>query len=71
MICELSTVRRTQKYLRSKFGDVEDETLDDADEEEQTRVVWGKKSDMYGADVIEVCLCTTAVLNYFVLNIRY
>lgn len=46
-------IRRTQKYLRSKFGDVEDEMLDDADEEEQRRVVWGKKSDMYGADVIE------------------
>ncbi|KAK6116760.1 hypothetical protein DH2020_049493 [Rehmannia glutinosa] len=39
------------EYLRAKFGGVEDEMLDDADEEEQERVVWGKKKDMYGADV--------------------
>ncbi|KAI3459829.1 hypothetical protein Pfo_016492 [Paulownia fortunei] len=44
-------IARTQKYLRAKFGGVEDEMLDDAEEEEQERVVWGKKRDMYGADV--------------------
>ncbi|XP_047976227.1 something about silencing protein 10 [Salvia hispanica] len=44
-------IARTQKYLRAKFGDVEDETLDDADEEEEGKDFWGKKSDLYGADV--------------------
>ncbi|KAK4422026.1 Something about silencing protein 10 [Sesamum alatum] len=42
---------RTQNYLRAKFGGVDDEMLDDAEEEEQERVVWGRKKDMYGADV--------------------
>ncbi|KAL0432894.1 UNVERIFIED_CONTAM: Something about silencing protein 10 [Sesamum latifolium] len=43
---------RTQKYLRAKFGGVDDEMPDDADEEEQEKVVWGRKKDMlYGADV--------------------
>ncbi|KAL0290155.1 UNVERIFIED_CONTAM: hypothetical protein Scaly_2681900 [Sesamum calycinum] len=43
---------RTQKYLRAKFGGVDDEMLDDADEEEEGRVVWGRKKDvLYGADV--------------------
>ncbi|KAL0392461.1 UNVERIFIED_CONTAM: Something about silencing protein 10 [Sesamum radiatum] len=43
---------RTQKYLRAKFGGVDDEMLDDADEEEEERVVWGRKKDvLYGADV--------------------
>ncbi|KAL1557218.1 something about silencing protein 10-like [Salvia divinorum] len=41
----------TQKYLRAKFGNVEDGILDDADEEEPGRDFWGKKSDLYGADV--------------------
>lgn len=42
--------------MRSKFGGVDDEILDDADEEETERVVWGKKSVMHGADVDnEVC----------------
>lgn len=43
--------------MRTKFGGVDDEILDDADEEEDERVVWGKKkADMYGADVdYEVC----------------
>ncbi|XP_042062883.1 something about silencing protein 10-like isoform X2 [Salvia splendens] len=44
-------IARTQKYLRAKFGDAEDETLDDADEEETGRDFGGKKSDLYGADV--------------------
>ncbi|KAL1561398.1 something about silencing protein 10 [Salvia divinorum] len=44
-------IARTQKYLRAKFGDAEDEILDDADEEEAGRDFWGKKSDLYGADV--------------------
>ena len=45
--------------MRAKFGDVEDETLDDADEEEEGKDFWGKKSDLYGADVgNEVCLPT-------------
>ncbi|XP_042060842.1 something about silencing protein 10-like [Salvia splendens] len=44
-------IARTQKYLRAKFGDAEDETLDDADEEEAGKDFWGKKSDLYGADV--------------------
>ncbi|XP_057778096.1 protein THALLO-like isoform X1 [Salvia miltiorrhiza] len=44
-------IARTQKYLRAKFGDAEDEILDDADEEEPERDFWGKKSDLYGADV--------------------
>ncbi|KAG8375894.1 hypothetical protein BUALT_Bualt09G0006600 [Buddleja alternifolia] len=38
---------RTQKYLRAKFGGVDDEMLDDAEEEEKERVVWGRKKDMY------------------------
>ncbi|KAH6834929.1 hypothetical protein C2S53_007301, partial [Perilla frutescens var. hirtella] len=38
--------------MRGLYGDVEDERLDDADEEEQRRVVWGPKRDMYGADVV-------------------
>ncbi|KAL0322743.1 UNVERIFIED_CONTAM: hypothetical protein Sangu_1893600 [Sesamum angustifolium] len=43
---------RTQKYLRAKFGGVDDEMLDEADEEEEERVVWGRKKDvLYGADV--------------------
>ncbi|CAA0811052.1 Sas10/U3 ribonucleoprotein (Utp) family protein [Striga hermonthica] len=44
-------ILRTQKYLRAKFGGPEDEPLDDAYEEDQERVVWGRKKDMYGADV--------------------
>lgn len=44
-------VARTQKYLRAKFGGVEDEMLDDAEEEEEKRAVWSRKNDMYGADV--------------------
>ncbi|XP_051143956.1 protein THALLO-like [Andrographis paniculata] len=44
-------ITRTQKYLQAKFGGPEDEMLDDAEEEEQERVVWGRKKDMYGADV--------------------
>ncbi|KAL6573444.1 hypothetical protein OROHE_001903 [Orobanche hederae] len=44
---------RQQKYLRSKFGGVEDALLDDADEEDQERFVWPRKSDLYGADVHE------------------
>ncbi|KAL6504114.1 hypothetical protein OROGR_026037 [Orobanche gracilis] len=44
---------RQQKYLRSKFGGVEDTLLDDADEEDQERFVWRRKSDLYGADVHE------------------
>ncbi|XP_022878927.1 something about silencing protein 10 [Olea europaea var. sylvestris] len=44
-------IARTQKYLRAKFGGVEDEVLDDAEEEEEKRAVWGRKNDMYGADV--------------------
>ncbi|KAL8507623.1 hypothetical protein ACS0TY_018238 [Phlomoides rotata] len=44
-------IARTQSYLRAKFGGVNDEILDDAEEEEPKRVVWGKKGDMHGADV--------------------
>ncbi|KAL6551985.1 hypothetical protein OROGR_008139 [Orobanche gracilis] len=44
---------RQPKYLRSKFGGVEDALLDDADEEDQERFVWPRKSDLYGADVHE------------------
>ncbi|KAG6408427.1 hypothetical protein SASPL_131438 [Salvia splendens] len=44
-------IARTQKFLRAKFGDVEDGILADADEEEPGRDFWGKKSDLYGADV--------------------
>ncbi|GER40641.1 something about silencing protein sas10 [Striga asiatica] len=43
-------ILRTQKYLRAKFGGPADELLDDADEEDQERVVWRRKKDMYGAD---------------------
>ncbi|KAK4490707.1 hypothetical protein RD792_001406, partial [Penstemon davidsonii] len=42
---------RTQKYLREKFGGVEDEELDDAEEEEEEKGIWGRKSDLYGGDV--------------------
>ncbi|KAH6834443.1 hypothetical protein C2S53_004178 [Perilla frutescens var. hirtella] len=42
----------TQRNVRGLYGDVEDERLDDADEEEQRRVVWGPKRCMYGADVV-------------------
>ncbi|KAH6815032.1 hypothetical protein C2S51_019852 [Perilla frutescens var. frutescens] len=41
-----------QRNVRGLYGDVEDERLDDADEEEQRRVVWGPKRCMYGADVV-------------------
>ncbi|KAL2506202.1 Sas10/U3 ribonucleoprotein (Utp) family protein [Abeliophyllum distichum] len=44
-------IATTQKYLRGKFGGVEDEMLEDAEEEEEKRAVWGRKKDMYGADV--------------------
>ncbi|KAL6578178.1 hypothetical protein OROMI_010506 [Orobanche minor] len=44
---------RQQKYLQSKFGGVEDTLLDDADEEDQERFVWPRRSDLYGADVHE------------------
>ncbi|KAL8491756.1 hypothetical protein ACS0TY_023378 [Phlomoides rotata] len=44
-------IARTQSYLRAKFGGVDDEILDDAEEEEPKKVVWGKKGDMHGADV--------------------
>ncbi|KAL2529928.1 Sas10/U3 ribonucleoprotein (Utp) family protein [Forsythia ovata] len=39
------------EYMRGMFGGVEDEMLDDAEEEEEKRAVWGRKKDMYGADV--------------------
>ncbi|KAH6771426.1 hypothetical protein C2S52_016229 [Perilla frutescens var. hirtella] len=42
----------TQRNVRGLYGDVEDERLDDVDEEEQRRVVWGPKRCMYGADVV-------------------
>ncbi|KAL7128048.1 hypothetical protein ABFS83_14G290100 [Erythranthe nasuta] len=41
---------RTQKYLQSKFGGIEDETLDDSEEEEEKMDIWGKKNP-YGNDV--------------------
>ncbi|EPS66406.1 hypothetical protein M569_08372 [Genlisea aurea] len=42
---------RTQKYLQAKFGAVDDEVFEEADEEESKKVVWGGKRVLYGADV--------------------
>lgn len=51
-------VVRTQKFLRSKFGDPEDEMLDGSDEEEQA--VWAGRF-RHGADVgNEVCFPNNA-----------
>ncbi|GFP97294.1 something about silencing protein 10 [Phtheirospermum japonicum] len=42
---------RTQKYMRDKFGGVEDEQPDDDDEEDEKGVSWIKRSNMHGTDV--------------------
>ncbi|KAG6422878.1 hypothetical protein SASPL_113260 [Salvia splendens] len=70
----VSIVARTQKYLRAKFGDAEDETLDDADEEEAGKDFWGKKSDLYGADVGNEVVClpnNASCLTLDMFNILY
>ena len=43
---------RTQKYLREKFGGVEDAMLEDdeEDEEEQESLWGGKKKEYYNGD---------------------
>ncbi|KAL3621642.1 hypothetical protein CASFOL_036554 [Castilleja foliolosa] len=46
---------RTQKYMRDKFGGVEDELPDDDDEENQKGETWVKKSDLHGTDVDNEC----------------
>lgn len=38
---------RQQKYLKEKFGGVEDEMLDDEEEDEEQTTVWGGKKDLY------------------------
>lgn len=43
------SVARQAKYLRQKFGGVDDEMNDDdmEEEEEDKRAVWGRKKDLY------------------------
>ncbi|KAH6810075.1 hypothetical protein C2S51_027858 [Perilla frutescens var. frutescens] len=56
VVVDMFAIAITQRNVRGLYGDVEDERLDDADEEEQRRVVWGPKRCMYGADVSEEIL---------------
>jgi U3 small nucleolar RNA-associated protein 3 len=49
----LSVVARTQKFLREKFGGVEDDMHDDEEEDEEQETMWGgKKNGYYDADNI-------------------
>ncbi|XAR62839.1 hypothetical protein NMG60_11017735 [Bertholletia excelsa] len=40
-------IARQQKYLRAKVGGVDDEMHDDAEDEEEKRVVWGRRKNIY------------------------
>ncbi|KAL5982553.1 hypothetical protein ACLOJK_016626 [Asimina triloba] len=40
-------IARQQKFLRRKFGGVEDEMHDDVEEEEEKRAVWGRTKSLY------------------------
>ena len=48
----MSVVARTQKFLREKFGGVEDDMHeDDEEEDEEQEPMWGgKKNQYYHAD---------------------
>ncbi len=49
----MSVVARTQKFLREKFGGVEDDMHDDEEEDEEQEAMWGgKKNEYYDADNI-------------------
>lgn len=51
---------KQQKYLREKFGGVENEMHEDEEEEEEQKAVWGGKKDLYydGDNVdFEVRIC--------------
>lgn len=50
--CLLSAVARQQKFLRAKFGNLDDEMHDDEEEdEEEKKIIWGgRKSQYYDGD---------------------
>lgn len=50
MIIHVTVVARQQKYLRAKFGGLEDDMHDDNDEEEEKeeqKAVWGGRKHLY------------------------
>ena len=58
----LLEVVRQQKFMRAKFGGVEDEMLDDEEDEEEQKPIWGgRRPGYHGGDNrdFEVITCTS------------